>query len=77
MKNKAQAIGYRLDIPLKDAAPGVWVEYTPLKAPLALEMAESLGRYHKRQHQPGRIVKVTGREKAAAEFVEMVEEWNA
>lgn len=45
-----------------------YAPYTSLKTPVDLEMAESLGRYLKRQRSPGRIVEVSsGR---------IIEEWS-
>lgn len=48
--------GYRIDILLK--LTGTYAEYTALKVPVDLEYAESLVRYLKRQHSPGRLVAV-------------------
>ena len=52
------------------------MEYTGLKKPESLEWIESLARGLKRQGEAGRIVRVTGREKAATDFVELIESWD-
>jgi len=56
MARKAQpASGYRVDLKL---VTGEWIEYTSLRVPVTLEMAEALGRGLQRQHAAGRIVAV-------------------
>lgn len=52
--------GYRVDFLME--ATGTYAEYTSLKAPVTLAMAQALGRGLKRQGQSGRIVTVPGNE---------------
>jgi hypothetical protein len=59
------ATGYRVD--LKLTTTGTFIEYTSLKVPVTLEMAEALGRGLQRQHAAGRIVAVPSGE--------VVKEW--
>jgi len=54
-KGNRQA-GFRVD--LKLTTTGTYIEYTSLKVPVTLEMAEALGRGLKRQGAAGRIVEV-------------------
>jgi len=58
--------GFRVDLRL---CTGEWIEYTSLKVPVTLEMAEALGRGLKRQNAAGRIVELPG--------ARIVESWEA
>ena len=59
-------LGYRVDVWL--TLPQSYTEYTALRAPVTLAMAEALARGLKRQGAAGRIVTVPGGE--------VVEEWS-
>jgi hypothetical protein len=63
------AVGFRVDLKLADSSGGGFIEYTAIKIPVTLEMAEALGRGLKRQGAAGRIVEVPGEK--------IVEEWGA
>jgi hypothetical protein len=65
-KTNRQA-GFRVD--LKLTTTGTYIEYTSLKIPITLEMAEALGRGLKRQGAAGRIVRIPSQE--------VVETWEA
>jgi hypothetical protein len=66
MNRKHSAPGYRVDLKL---VTGEWIEYTSLRVPVDLPMAEALGRGLKRQNAGGRVVEVPGEK--------IIEEWGA
>ncbi len=74
MKAKPQREGYRVDVFM--TLTGTFTEYTGLKTPDTLEMCQALGRGLRRQGAAYRVVKVTGKEKHASEFIEVVESFN-